>query len=155
VRAFELTVADAFFQELFATLGQAPLQRSIGGLREGRIRANGRLDRYSYVPGVTVTDVGHSRRRRISLLGSGGTRRFRIAGRAASRGRLTLDTKRFTIRGRVGGRRVRIRLGAVDASAAQTATGRPDLVRRLLIGLRAVRARRPAATGYHCCTFVR
>jgi len=158
VRAFELTLADGFFQELFATLGQSPLERAIGGLRAGRIRVDGRLDHYSFVPGVTVTDVGHSRRRRLSLLDVGGTRRFRIAGRAASRGRLAFDTKRFTIRGRIGGRRVRITLGGVEPSSAGAPVSsrrRPDLVRRLVAGLRAARAQHPPVIGYHCCTYVR
>jgi pimeloyl-ACP methyl ester carboxylesterase len=155
VRAFELTLADAFFQELFATLGEAPLERAIGGLRAGRVRVDGRLDRYSFVPGVTVTDVGNRRRRRLSLLDVGPTRRFRVGGRAASRGRLAFDTRRFRIKGRVGGRRVRVGLGGIDASVTGRRAGGQDAVARLIAGLEAVRAARRPVPGYHCCPYLR
>ena len=61
-----------------------------------------RLDRYSYVPGVWVSGrLGDLTRPRLHL---------RVGGRLAARGRLTFQLKGDLITGRLGGRRVRLRL---------------------------------------------
>ncbi len=123
VGAFFATLGDAFFQELYRELGELPAD-AIGGLRGGRIRPNGRLARYSYVPGVQVTDAGRPRRKRLTLLTDKGKRRLRVGGRAAVRGVLTLDNRTLAVRGRIGGRRVRVRgideLPSASRSAAHS-----------------------------------
>ncbi len=135
--AFQATIADAFFQLLFYTGGEISASRAIGGLRGGRIHSNGRLDHYQYVPGVVVTEIP-SRGRPTTLLDDRGRQRFRVAGRAASRGVLTLDKRRFTVRGRLGGRRVDV-----------------DLLEEIESELRESRAGAAAIDAKGCCRFVR
>jgi pimeloyl-ACP methyl ester carboxylesterase len=151
--AFLATVADAFFQELYSELGELPM-RAIGGLRSGRMRVNGRLERYSYVPGVQVSDAGR-RRRRLSLLAQRGKRRFRVGGGAATRGVLTLDNETLAVDGRLGGRRVRVH-GIDELAGAQgaIANASPTLARKWVwqaLG----RKRASASDRYRCCSLVR
>ena len=110
--AFEETVADAFLQQLYASFSSdVPRQAPIGGLRAGRIRRDGTLDRYSYVPGVSVTTLGRrGKRSRRGLLRVPRFEHFRIGGAHGSHGRLVLDNKKQTIKGHLGGRRIRIDL---------------------------------------------
>jgi pimeloyl-ACP methyl ester carboxylesterase len=146
--AFLATLADGFFQELYRELGALP-RGSVGGLRRGRIRADGRLDGYSYVPGVEVSDAG-GRRRRVSLLDDRGKRRFRIRGPAAVRGALTLDNETLAARGRIGGRR--IRLPGIDEVSGTAATHVPA-AKSAWEALRAARA--GTGLGDGCCRPVR
>jgi hypothetical protein len=81
----------------------------IGGLRRGRMIAHigrqlrARLDRYSYVPGVWVSSrAGRLTRDKLVL---------RVGGYAGAHGRVTFRLKRDLITGRLGGRRVHLRLG--------------------------------------------
>ena len=72
-----------------------------GGLRGGRWSSHGgklRLERFSLVPGVTVTGVVGD--------GSHPTGKMKVAGAAATPGQLTL-TRDGTLSGRLGGHRVR------------------------------------------------
>ena len=117
--AFASTIADAFFHQLYESgLFDLTPPFPIGGLRGGRIRTNGRLDRYQYVPGVSVSDITRSRKR-PSLLGGPRKQRFLIFGHAASDGILTLDKKTFRVRGQLGNRRVEVNLlGDVEAVGA-------------------------------------
>jgi pimeloyl-ACP methyl ester carboxylesterase len=135
IGAFASTIADAFFHQLYESgLFDLAPPFPIGGLRGGRIRTNGRLDRYQFVRGVSVTDITRSRKR-PSLLGGPRRQRFVVFGPAASDGILTLDKKAFSVRGRLGGHRVDVNLlGDVDAE----------------IGKAAALARR-ARPGYRCC----
>jgi pimeloyl-ACP methyl ester carboxylesterase len=89
-----------------------------GGLRAGRYRIDGEgtlvLDGVSYVPGVTVSG-------RIEELGSRRQHgRLRVSGRAAAPGLLRIRRER--VGGRLGGRRVRMTLGAGSAVSALAAT---------------------------------
>jgi pimeloyl-ACP methyl ester carboxylesterase len=110
--AFEQTLADAFVEELWAKLlidVSAP--HPIGGLRAGRMRADGSLDRYSYVPGVEVTSLGRRKKRSGGgLLQIPRIERFRVGGERAAHGVLILDNKKLTIAGQLGGRHLRIDL---------------------------------------------
>lgn len=110
--AFEETVADAFLQQLYASFSSAvPRLAPIGGLRAGRVRRDGALERYSYVPGVSVTTLGtRGKRSRRGLLRIPRIERFRVGGAHASHGHLALDNKKQTIKGRLGRRRIRIDL---------------------------------------------
>lgn len=110
--AFEETVADAFLQQLYTSFSSdVPMRAPIGGLRAGRIRPDGALERYSYVPGVSVTTLGgRGKRSRRNSLRIPRIERFRVGGARASHGKLVLDNKRQTIQGRLGRRRIRIDL---------------------------------------------
>jgi pimeloyl-ACP methyl ester carboxylesterase len=134
VGAVFATLGDAFFQELYRELGELPSD-SIGGLRRGRIRANGRLQRYSYLRGVEVNDAGRPRRKRLSLVTDRGKRRFRVGGRAAVHGVLTLDNETLAVRGRLGGRRVKVR-GIDELPSASRAAAAALLPKRAWISLR-------------------
>jgi pimeloyl-ACP methyl ester carboxylesterase len=126
-RAFELTVTDAFERITTAAASGAGASLEggaigVGGLRGGALRIGRRamrFDRYSFVPGVTVSGV-------IALdVEDESPLVFRIGGRAAARGTLTLGER--SVRGTLGGRR--IRLGAVaasDAAAASVGSGSGD-----------------------------
>jgi pimeloyl-ACP methyl ester carboxylesterase len=109
VRAVELTFRDAVVQLLATGIFEAdkPVAR-IGGLRNGRLvvryrrRVSLRLDGYSYVRGVSVSAIARDlSRARL---------RLRVRGRRAARGALTFDLRKDRIRGRLGGRRVRLPL---------------------------------------------
>jgi pimeloyl-ACP methyl ester carboxylesterase len=108
VRAAELTFFDALVALLGTTFEDEKRVDRIGGLRSGRLIARARpkmrlrLDRYSYVPGVWVSA-------RLGNL-SGPRLRLRVGGRLAARGRLTFRPKRDLITGRLGDRRIRLRL---------------------------------------------
>ena len=108
VRAAELTFFDALVALLGTTFQDEKRVDRIGGLRSGRMVVRSRpkmrlrLDRYSYVPGVWVSGrLGDLTRPRLHL---------RVGGRLAARGRLTFELKGDLITGRLGGRRVRLRL---------------------------------------------
>jgi hypothetical protein len=100
----------------------------IGGLREGRLIARSRpkvklrLDRYSYVPGVWVS----------ASLGdlSKSTLHLRVGGPRAARGRLTFGLRRDRITGRLGRKRVHLRL----STDVQEALGGLYELRRTLRG---------------------
>jgi len=91
-------------------LAQQPVRA--GALRSGSYRLGLRRGRFvlaraSYVPGVQVTGSvasGSDRHGNQELRGS-----LRVSGPAAAPGRLTLRGK--SLRGRLGGRAVRIRVG--------------------------------------------
>jgi pimeloyl-ACP methyl ester carboxylesterase len=107
VRAAELTFFDAIVAVLGTTFADEKRVYRIGGLRSGRLIERSRpmrvrLEQYSYVPGVWVSGrLGDLSGRRLHL---------RVAGRLAARGRLTFRLKRDLITGRLGGRRIRLRL---------------------------------------------
>jgi pimeloyl-ACP methyl ester carboxylesterase len=88
-----------------------------GGLRAGFYRIDGadtlELHSVSFVPGVTVT----GRIENFGLRRQSG--RLRIGGRAAANGLLRVSGSRIS--GRLGGRRVRLALGAQAAVAARSA----------------------------------
>ena len=107
--AIGVTVDDLVF-----ALSPAFLSYSGGGLRGGSFAVRGQrvvVRRYSAVRGVWVTGVA-----RRGLL------RLRVGGRAAAHGRVTMRVG-GRLRGRLGGRRVNVRLrgGASLASAASAA----------------------------------
>jgi hypothetical protein len=115
VRAVELSFFDAIVSLLGSTFEGGERVTRIGGLRDGRMVARSRpkvrlrLDRYSYVPGVWVSAaLGDLSRPKLHL---------RVGGSRASHGMVTFDLKRDRIRGRLGGRRVRLRL-STDIRAA-------------------------------------
>jgi pimeloyl-ACP methyl ester carboxylesterase len=108
VRAVELGFFDAIASVLGSTFDSGARVTRIGGLRGGRLVARSRpkmslrLDRYSYVPGVSVSAaLGDLSRRNLHL---------RVGGRRSARGRVTLRLKRDLITGRLGGKRVHLRL---------------------------------------------
>jgi pimeloyl-ACP methyl ester carboxylesterase len=128
LRAAELTFFDAIVALLGSTFQGGPRVTRIGGLREGRLIARSRpkvklrLDRYSYVPGVWVS----------ASLGdlSKGTLHFRVGGSRAARGRLAFRLRRDRITGRLGGKRIHLRL----SSDIQEALGGLYELRRALRG---------------------
>jgi pimeloyl-ACP methyl ester carboxylesterase len=108
LRAAELTFFDAVVAVLGTTFEDEKRVYRIGGLRAGRLidrsrpKMRVRLDRYSYVPGVWISGrLGDLARPKL---------RLRVGGRLAARGRLAFQLKRDLITGRLGGRRVRLRL---------------------------------------------
>ncbi len=108
VRAVELSFFDAIVSLLGSTFEGGERVTRIGGLRNGRLIARSRpkvrlrLDRYSYVPGVWVSAaLGDLSRNRLHL---------RVGGPHAARGRVTFRIGRDLITGRVGGKRVHLRL---------------------------------------------
>jgi hypothetical protein len=109
VRGAELTFRDAVIQILNNSLSEEPARVArIGGLRDGRLVARYRpkielrLDRYSYIPGLSVSGrLGDLSRNRL---------RLRIGGRAAARGEIALDFRKDRITGRLGGKRIRLGL---------------------------------------------
>jgi pimeloyl-ACP methyl ester carboxylesterase len=110
VRAVELGFFDAIASVLGSTFDAGARVTRIGGLRGGRLVARSRpkmtlrLDRYSYVPGVWVSaELGDLSRRNLHL---------RVGGRRAAPGRVTLRLKRDLITGRLGGKRVHLRLSS-------------------------------------------
>jgi pimeloyl-ACP methyl ester carboxylesterase len=110
VRAAELSFFDAIVALLGSTFEGGPRVTRIGGLREGRLIARSRpkvklrLDRYSYVPGVWVS----------ASLGdlSKSTLHLRVGGYRAARGHVTFRLGRDLITGRLGRRRVHLRLSS-------------------------------------------
>jgi pimeloyl-ACP methyl ester carboxylesterase len=108
IRAAELAFRDAVFQSLGGLFESSKRVVRIGGLRSGRLvvryrpKISVRLERYSYVPGVWVSArLGDLSRKRL---------RLRVSGRKAARGSITLELKKDRITGRLGHRRVRLRL---------------------------------------------
>ncbi|HST39434.1 MAG TPA: alpha/beta hydrolase [Conexibacter sp.] len=118
--AFELTVIDAFERIVsVATSGAADASGGavgVGGLRGGTIRIGARemrFDRYSFVPGVTVSGV-------LPLDADDETPLvFHIGGRAAARGTLVIGPRAIT--GTLGGHRIRLTQGGASASGATAA----------------------------------
>ena len=128
VRAVELSFFDAIVSLLASTFEGGERVTRIGGLRNGRLVARSmpkvrlRLDRYSYVPGVWVSAaLGDLSRKRL---------RLRVGGRRAAHGRLVFAIGKDLITGRMGGRRVRLRL----SSDIQEAVGGLYELRRALRG---------------------
>jgi pimeloyl-ACP methyl ester carboxylesterase len=110
----------ATFDDLRIVLSPALLTTSGGGLRGGSWEVRGRrlvVDDYQAVTGVTVSGGG----------GGGRSLALRVAGAEAARGTVTLRTGgRLT--GRLGGRRIAVRLGSPRASVAVAARApRPQL----------------------------
>ena len=96
--AVVLTRYDALLQSLGAALDGSG--RRVGGLRGGTITRTSsgvRLRNVVYVPGVSISGTVPTR----------GTTRVRIRGRAAARGSLRISSS-GRVRGRLGGRRVRL-----------------------------------------------
>lgn len=117
---------DAAFSFLLGTGGEVV---RFGGLRGGRGRIGFgffslpmALNRFSYVPGVELS--GRLR------LGRGISGRLRVGGTAAARGTLVLR-QNGSVRGRLGGARVRAQLGSARAlaTAAQEARDQPKAPR--------------------------
>src|SRR5439155_9774459 len=104
--AVELTISDVLRQAFYASLSSS--KPVFGGLRGGRMRANGTLDRYSYIPGVAISLKRHGRR--LRLPGDTRIERVRVTGHAAARGVLVFNSKKNRIKGRLGGRRVNVSL---------------------------------------------
>jgi pimeloyl-ACP methyl ester carboxylesterase len=115
VRAVVATLND-----LAVALSPVALSDSGGGLRGGHWAAHGRrltLDRYVAVPGVAVSGGGVR-----SLV-------MRIRGTKAAAGTITLTTQgRLT--GRLGGRRIDLRLGSGASAAIARASMRPRKLSR-------------------------
>jgi len=112
VGAVALTLADVLDDALSVVPG--------GGLRGGRYRLTDggtlRLAKVSYVPGVRISG-------RVRRFGEGSERgTLRIFGPRGARGRLRTRGTRFS--GRVGGRRVRGRLGSLTAGGAGATVSR-------------------------------
>jgi hypothetical protein len=135
LRAVELTVLDAVHQSTsaaaFVDPTVAPSAIRIGGLRSGRLVLRGgdlRLDRYSYVPGVS-----------LSLKTKKGKDRLSVTGPKAARGKLTISDDR--IRGRLGGVRVNRSFVADLLSAVED--------------LEVSSARSRPRTFYRCCELIR
>jgi pimeloyl-ACP methyl ester carboxylesterase len=134
--AVELTLDDALTQRLFLAAGGLGQARRLGGLRAGRILANGRLDRYSYVPGFEISTArgepggGPPGLRRIE--------RVRVRGRSAARGFLRFDSKRNRVTGRLGRRKIRVRWS-----------------RQLVRLFRDLAKQPPPAVITRCCRFIR
>lgn len=138
VNAALLTINDGVvsllrpvFEELSKPTGARTV--SAGGLRGGWISAGGRgieLHRTVYVPGVAVSG-------RLAPVEGSFAARLRISGRAAARGTLTI-TPEGAVTGRLGGRRVRVRAGVLDAAAGAAGPARPPAA---LARLRAAHAR--------------
>jgi hypothetical protein len=108
VRAVELSFFDALESLVASSFSEEKRVFRIGGLRAGRFVARSRpkvrlrLDRYSYVPGVWVSArLGDLSRRKLHL---------RVGGRRAAHGRLTFQLRRDLITGRLGGKRIHLRL---------------------------------------------
>jgi pimeloyl-ACP methyl ester carboxylesterase len=138
VRAAELSFFDSVVVVLGNTFeGNARVTR-VGGLRDGRLIARSRpkvslrLDRYSYVPGVWVSGAfGNLSKSNL---------RLHVGGSRAAHGTLTFRLGRDLITGRVGGRRVRLRLS----------TDIREAVGGLYELRRALRGRRPELG--RCCS---
>jgi len=110
--AVGVTIDDLAF-----SLSPAFLAYSGGGLRGGSFAVRGGrvlVRRFSAIRGVWVT--GASRRGRL---------RLRVGGRAAAHGRVTLRSG-GRLRGRLGGRRVSVRLPGFGAAAAGARAGASD-----------------------------
>jgi pimeloyl-ACP methyl ester carboxylesterase len=130
VRAAELSFFDSIVVTLGSTFEGGARVTRFGGLRGGRLVARSRpkvklrLDRYSYVPGVWVS----------ASLGdlSKSTLHLRVGGRRAARGHVTFRLGRDRITGRLGGRRVHLRL----STDIRDAVGGLYELRRALLGHR-------------------
>ncbi|MDW5594604.1 alpha/beta hydrolase [Conexibacter stalactiti] len=148
--AFELTIADAFERIMTVALSGAAEPSGgavgIGGLRGGTVRIGRRLmrfDRFSFVPGVTVSGV-------LSLdLDDEAPLVFHIGGSAAARGTLVAGERSVT--GTLGGHRVNITGAGASASGATVARATADAAPQLSLERRigelrtALEQARPAA----------
>jgi len=124
-----LTAIDRTLDDLVFVALASPRPRG-AGLRGGTFAISGRrglvMRRLSWAPGVRISGTSES----------GGSLRMRIGGPAAARGRVTLS-RAGVLRGRLGGRRVAVGLGAgpPGARAARAAraadAGSGDLARLL------------------------
>jgi pimeloyl-ACP methyl ester carboxylesterase len=130
VRAAELSFFDSIVVTLGSTFEDSKRVVRIGGLRGGRLIARSRpkvklrLDRYSYVPGVWVSaSLGNLTKSRLHL---------RVGGSRAASGHVVFRLGRDLITGRLGGRRVRLRL----SSDIRDAVGGLYELRRALRGHR-------------------
>jgi hypothetical protein len=94
--------------------------------------AAGRLDRYSYIPGVELSGVASGRARQ----------RVRVTGRAALRGALLFDATRHTVTGRLGDRQIRARLAPTPLETE---------VRKLFRRTRRLQPRRHGDVAVSCC----
>jgi pimeloyl-ACP methyl ester carboxylesterase len=128
--AVELTLAD-FDSQTARVLGQIFSGRfnGFGGLRRGRfgrIGSRAGLERYSYVSGVEISGLfpkppaklfrrvmRHFRFADVIRLGKllFGPVRLRVTGEAAARGSVVWNRLKGSISGRLGGRRVRVKVG--------------------------------------------
>jgi hypothetical protein len=110
----------------------------MGGLRGGRVLFSAeegvRLDRVVYVPGVEVS----ARVNFLRLLEEGSVS-LRVGGPAAARGALTIGFDN-RVRGRLGGRRIDVRLPATFTALAAEGAPRPaaSFAQRLQAHLRRV-----------------
>ena len=145
VNAVLLTAGDGFFALLSTIFDEildprAGRRVSAGGLRGGWVSV-GRdgivFHRLSYVPGVTVSGRVVQREGRLGVAA-----RFRVGGRAAARGALRIDAD-GRIAGRLGGRRVRLRIPGGRAAVA----GRGATLPRLRILAARLRGARPSLSG--------
>ncbi|PWU24471.1 MAG: hypothetical protein C5B48_06200 [Candidatus Rokuibacteriota bacterium] len=110
VRAAELSFFDSILATLGSTFEDNQHVLRVGGLRGGRLIARSRpkvelrLDRYSYVPGVWVSaSIGSLSKGRLHL---------RVGGSRAAPGHVVFRLGRDLITGRLGGRRVHLRLSS-------------------------------------------
>lgn len=120
VAAVLLTYGDAADQVVAQTVQSGGAVRAFGGLRAGSAaleRGRGlRLRGYSYVPGVAISGLVRPDDPELTL---------KVTGAAAARGSVTIG--RDGLRGRLGGRTVRLRAAALRAGAASTSPS-PALV---------------------------
>jgi pimeloyl-ACP methyl ester carboxylesterase len=104
-----VSAIGATLDDIFLVVSPASLATSGGGLRGGSWEIRGNrvvLKRYEAVDGVTLS-------------GSiGSAVRLRVAGAKAARGTVTLRS-RGRLTGTLGGRRISLRLGALDVAAAK------------------------------------
>jgi pimeloyl-ACP methyl ester carboxylesterase len=160
LKAAKLTLADFETQSLFAFVQLFSGNfHGLGGLRGGRFgRVGSRrvgFDRYSYVPGVQISglippppslerlerafkhlDLKHPKKLRRIIRSVFPPVRLRVTGKDAARGRLAWDRLGRTISGRLGGHRVRAKLGLTERLTGPEV---PPL----------------AAAAQHCCRFIR
>lgn len=124
VAAVLLTYGDAADQVVAQTVQSGGAVRAFGGLRAGSASLQpGRgmqLRGYSYVPGVTISGLVRPDDPELTL---------RVGGAAAARGSVTIG--RDGLRGRLGGRTVRLSASALRAAAARaSAAAAPATVPR-------------------------
>jgi pimeloyl-ACP methyl ester carboxylesterase len=159
LKAVKLTLADyetqAFFSFVEFLSGRFHGFGGLRGGRFGRVHSRAGFVRYSYVPGVEISgllppppslnrieralkklDLEHPERFRRAFRSLFPPVRLRVTGKDAARGRLAWDVLGRTISGRLGGRRVRAKLGLTERLAGPEV---PPL----------------AAAAERCCQFVR
>ncbi|MBB4663289.1 alpha/beta fold hydrolase [Conexibacter arvalis] len=120
VAAVLLTYGDAVDQVVARTLQSGGAVASFGGLRAGSAtldpRRGLRLRGYSYVPGVTIGGTVRPEEPQLTLT---------VGGAAAARGSVTLSAD--GLRGRLGGRTVRLPAAALRAASAAVAGAAGEL----------------------------